>query len=194
MLRVRHIHVGDDVHNAAVRFLRQALVLAAVASFHMENGDMQALGADDRKAAVRIAQHQNCVRLNLYHELVRFRNNIAHRLAQIVAYSVQIHLRIVQLQIMEEDAVQRIIIILACMCQNHVEIFACLFNNGRQTDNLRSGAHDNQKLQLTIVFEAHLAIITHALPPLSRQRYQDAVHQTAHSPTSPSPDFPSATG
>jgi len=47
----------------------------------MKNGDMQALGTDDRKAAVRIAQHQNCVRLHLHHELIRFRNNVAHRLA-----------------------------------------------------------------------------------------------------------------
>ena len=95
---------------------------------------------------------------------------------------------------MEENAVQRIVIILPGMCQNHVEIFACLFNNSRQTDNLRSGAHDNQKLDLTIILKAHLAIITHALPPLSRQRYQDAAAQTAHLPTSPSPDLPSARG
>ena len=49
VLGIRHIHVGNDVHDAAVRLLRQALVLAAVARFHVENGNMQALRANDRQ-------------------------------------------------------------------------------------------------------------------------------------------------
>ena len=44
MLAVCHVDVGDDVDDAAVGLLGQALVLAAVAGFHVEDGDVQALG------------------------------------------------------------------------------------------------------------------------------------------------------
>ncbi len=36
MLTVRHIHITDDVHNPAVCFLRQTLVLTTVTCFHVE--------------------------------------------------------------------------------------------------------------------------------------------------------------
>ena len=46
MFAVRHVHVADDVHDAAVGLLGQALVLAAVACLHVEDGDVQPLGAN----------------------------------------------------------------------------------------------------------------------------------------------------
>ena len=54
VLRIGHVNIGDDIYNAAVCFLRQALVLAAVACFHMEDGDMQALGTDNGIAAISL--------------------------------------------------------------------------------------------------------------------------------------------
>lgn len=30
-------HIGDDIHNPAVRFLRETLILAAVSLTHMDN-------------------------------------------------------------------------------------------------------------------------------------------------------------
>ena len=47
MLGVGQIHVANHVHDAAVGLLGQALVLAAVASLHVEDGDVQALGRND---------------------------------------------------------------------------------------------------------------------------------------------------
>ena len=47
VLGVSHVHVGDDIHDAAVRFFGQALVLAAVAGLHVEDGDVQPLSTDD---------------------------------------------------------------------------------------------------------------------------------------------------
>ena len=37
MFGVGHVHVADDVHDAAVGLFGQAFVLAAVARFHVEN-------------------------------------------------------------------------------------------------------------------------------------------------------------
>ena len=56
VLAVGHIHIGDDVHDAAVGLFRKAFVLAAVAGFHMENRDMKALGADYAEAGVGVAE------------------------------------------------------------------------------------------------------------------------------------------
>ena len=57
VLGIGHVHIGDDVHDTAVRFLRQAFILAAVARLHVENGDMEPLGADDGEAGVGVPQH-----------------------------------------------------------------------------------------------------------------------------------------
>jgi len=37
---VGHVHIADDVHDAAVGLFGQAFVLAAVASFHVEDWDV----------------------------------------------------------------------------------------------------------------------------------------------------------
>ena len=94
VLAVGHIHVGDDVHNAAVGLLGQALVLAAVAGLHVEDGDVQALGTNDAEAAVGIAQDEDGIGPRLDHQLVALGNDIAHGLAQVVAHSLHIHIGI----------------------------------------------------------------------------------------------------
>ena len=37
MFGVRHVHVADDIDDAAVRLFGEAFVLATVARFHLEN-------------------------------------------------------------------------------------------------------------------------------------------------------------
>ena len=83
VLGIGQIHVGNDVHDAPVGFLRQALVLAAVARLHVEDGDVQPLGADDTQAAVGISQHQHRIGPDGGHELIGLGDDIAHGLAQI---------------------------------------------------------------------------------------------------------------
>ncbi len=99
VLAVGHVDVGDDVHDAAVGLLGQALVLAAVARLHVEDGDVQALGTNDAEAAVGIAQDEDGIGPRLDHQLVALGNDIAHGLAKVVAHSLHIHIRIGQLQL-----------------------------------------------------------------------------------------------
>jgi hypothetical protein len=47
----------------------------------MENGDMQALGTNNRQAGIRIAQYQNRLRLQFCHRFIGRCDNIAHRFA-----------------------------------------------------------------------------------------------------------------
>ena len=153
MLGVGHIHIGDDVHNPAVRLLRQALVLAAVAGLHMEDGNMQTLCTDDTQAAVGVAQHQHSVRLDGDHQLVALGDNVAHGFAQICAYSIHIDFRVCQLQIVEEHTIQVIVVVLTGVRQDDIEIFAGLIDDRCQTDDFRTGANNNQQLQLAIILK-----------------------------------------
>ena len=161
MLGVGHVHIGDDVHDAAVRLLRQALVLAAVARLHVEDGDVQPLRTDDGQAAVCVAQHQHGVGLDGGHELVALRDDVAHRLAQIRADGVHIDLGVGQLEVVEEHAVQVVVVVLAGVGQDNIKIFASLVDDGGQTDDLRAGADDDEQFQLAVVFKGNAAVVRH---------------------------------
>lgn len=52
VFRVCHVDIRNDVHNAAVGFFRQALILAAVSGFHVEDRNMQTLCTDDKQELV----------------------------------------------------------------------------------------------------------------------------------------------
>ena len=153
VLGVGHIHIGDDVHDAAVGLLRQALVLAAVAGLHVEDGDVQPLGADDAEAGVGVAQHQHGIGLHLHHQLVALGDDVAHRLAQVLAHGLHIHVRVGELQVLEEHAVEVVVIVLPGVRQQAVEILAALVDDRRQADDLRARADDDQKLQLPVILE-----------------------------------------
>ena len=105
MLGVGQIHIGDDIHDPAVRLLGQALILAAVAGFHMENGDVQPLGSDGGQAGIGIAQNQQGIGLNLVHQLIGAVDDIAHGSTQVIAHRIHVDLRVSQLQVPEEHTV-----------------------------------------------------------------------------------------
>ena len=146
VLRVAQVHVGDDVHDAAVGLLRKALVLAAVAGFHVEDGDVQPLGADDAEAGVGVPQHQHGIGLQFRHQVVAFGDDVAHGLAQGVSHRVQVDVRVVQAQVLEEHRVEVVVIVLPRVGQNRVEILPALGDDRGQADDLRTGAHDDEKL------------------------------------------------
>ena len=105
VLRVAQVHIGDNVHNAAVGLLRKALVLAAVAGFHVEDGDVQPLGPDDAEAGVGVPQHQHGVGLQLRHQIVAFGDDVPHGLAQGIPHRIQVDIRVGQAQVLEEHPV-----------------------------------------------------------------------------------------
>ena len=145
MLRVGHVHVGDDIDNTAVGLLGQALVLAAVAGLHVENGDMESLCSDDAEAAVGVAKDQNAVGLGLGEELVGAVDDVAAGSAKIVTDSIHIDLGLCELQILEEDTVEVVIVVLACVGENDIKILTALVDNGGETDDLGARAdNDNQ--------------------------------------------------
>lgn len=146
VLRVGHVHVGDDIDDTAVGLLGQALVLAAVAGLHVENGDMESLGSDDAEAAVGVAKDQYAVRLGLGEELIGAIDDIAAGSAKVVTDSIHIDLGLSELQVLEEDTVEVVIVVLARVGENHVEVLAALVDDGGETDDLGARADNDDQL------------------------------------------------
>lgn len=150
---VAQVHIGDDVHDAAIGLLGQALVLAAVAGLHMEDGDVQPLSADDAEAGVGVPQHQHGIGLQFHHQVVAFGDDVPHGLAQGVPHRVQVDVRVGQFQVVEEHTVEVVIVVLAGVGQEGVKILPALGDHRGQADDLRPGAHDDEKLQFAVVLE-----------------------------------------
>lgn len=146
VLGVGQVDVGDHVDDAAVGLLGQALVLAAVARLHVEDGDVQALGSDGGQAAVGVAQDEQRVGLDLDHQLVARGDDVAHGLAQVGAHGVQVDVGVGELQVAEEDAVQGVVVVLPGVRQQAVEVAAALLDDLGQADDLGACAHDDQQL------------------------------------------------
>ena len=161
VLGVGQVDVGDDVDDAAVGLLGQALVLAAVARLHVEDGDVQALGRDGGQAAVGVTQDQQRIWLHLDHEPVACGDDVADGLTQVGAHGVQVDVRVVQRQVAEEDAIERVVVVLPGVRQQAVEVAAALLDDLGQTDDLGARAHDDQQFQATIVFESNHLIFYH---------------------------------
>ena len=159
VLGVGQVDVGDDVDDAAVCLLGQALVLAAVARLHVEDGDVQALGRDGGQAAVGVAQDQQRVGLDLDHQLVARGDDVAHGLAQVGAHGVQVDVGVVERQVAEEDAVQGVVVVLPGVGQQAVEMASALLDDLGQADDLGARAHDDEQLQAAVVRKINFRII-----------------------------------
>ena len=159
VLGVCQVDVGDHVDDAAVGLLWQALVLAAVARLHVEDGDVEPLGRDGGQAAVGVAQDQQRVGLHLHHQLVARGDDVAHGLAQVCSHGVQVDVRVVERQVAEEDAVERVVVVLAGVRQQAVEVASALLDDLGQADDLGAGAHDDQQLQAAVVRKINFRII-----------------------------------
>ena len=158
VLGVGQVDVGDHVDDASVGLLGQALVLAAVARLHVEDGDVQALGRDGGQAAVGVAQDQQCVGLDLHHQLVARGDDVSDRLAQVGAHGVQVDVGVGKLKVAEEDAVERVVVVLAGVRQQAVEVAAALLDDLGKANDLGARAHDDQELQAAVVFKTNIGI------------------------------------
>lgn len=106
---------------------------------------MESLGSDDAEAAVGVAKDQYAVGLGLGEEFVRAVDDVAAGSAKVVTDSIHIDLGLCELQILEEDTVEVVVIILACVGENHVKVLATLVDDGGETDDLGARAdNDNQ--------------------------------------------------
>lgn len=146
MLRVGHIHVGDDIDDTAIGLFRETFVFAAVAGLHVEDRNVKSLRSDNAEAAVGVAKDQYAVGLGLGEELVGAVDDIAAGSAKVVTDSIHIDLGLGELQVFEEDAVEVVVVVLACVGENHVKVLAALVDDGGETDDLGTRANNDDQL------------------------------------------------
>ena len=161
VLAVGHIHIADDIHDAAVGLFGQTLILTSVSGFHVEDGDVQALRTNHRQTRVGVAQYQYSIGLRLHHHLIALVDDVAHGLSEVITHSLHIDVGIGEFQVLEEYAIQVVVIVLPSMCQQAVEILPALIDYCGQADNLWSRTNDDKQLQLTVIFElCHIVYFT----------------------------------
>ena len=156
MLRISEIDIRDDIDYSAVGLLGEAFVLASVACFHVEDRDGQTLCANDAQAGVGIAKHENGIGFRCHHEFVRGVDDIATGGAKVIAYGIHIYLRVCKLEVVEEYAIEVVIVVLTRMGENDIEVLACLVNYRCKSDNLRSSAYNNEQLKFTVILKADI--------------------------------------
>lgn len=159
VLRIGKVDVRDDVHDAAVRLLRKALILAAVARLHMENRDVQTLRRDRRKTGIGISENKECIGLNGRHQLIGTVDDIADGGAEVVPHGVHVDIWLLQLEVAEEDAVEVIVVVLPRVREDGIEILAALADDGGEADDLRPRAHDDEQLQPAVVLKVDIGVI-----------------------------------
>ena len=175
VLGVAEVYVGGYIHNAAVGFLRQAFVEAAVPGLHMEDRNVKPLGGNDGQAGICVTQHQHGVRPDLLHESVAFGDNRADRLAEVCTGGIQVIVRRAKPQIFKEHLIQLVVVILPRVDENLPKIaVAALYGSGK-ADDLRPRAQDRHQLEFF-----------HVRPP--QRTCPDAAGRSTRWPTSPSPD------
>ena len=135
MFRISHIHIANNINDAAVSFFGQAFILATVPRFHMENGNVQALCRNCRKAAISIAKDKHGIGLASNHQLVAAVDDVAYRCAQVIAHGIHIDFRILEVQVLEEHAVQVVVVVLAGVRQNAVKVLAALVDDRGKADD-----------------------------------------------------------
>lgn len=107
---------------------------------------MESLCSDDAEAAVSVAKDQDTVGLGLGEELVRAVDDVAAGSAKVVTDSIHIDLGLGELQILEEDTVEVVIVILACVGENNIKVLAALVDDGGETDDLGARADNDNEL------------------------------------------------
>ena len=146
MLGIGKVHVRNDVHNTAVGLLGQAFILATVARFHVEDRNVKTLCGNGRQTRIGVTEDQKRVGLRCRHQLVRAVDDIAHGCAKVIAHRIHIHLGRCNGKVLEEHAVEIVVVILTRVGKNGVEIGTAFGHHSRKANDLGTGSHNDQKL------------------------------------------------
>lgn len=159
MLGVGEIDVRDDVHDAAVRLLRQALVFAAVAGLHVENRNVEPFCPDDTQTTVGVAKNEYGIRFGCSEKLVAAVDDVAAGRTEVISDCIHVDLRFGEFQVAEEDTVEVVVVVLSGMGQNHIEIFAAFGDDSSKPDDLRTGADDDAEFDFAVILPVNVTVI-----------------------------------
>lgn len=160
MLGVAEVDIGDDVNNTAVCFFRETFILAAVAGFHMEDGYMESLCCDCGEAGIGVAEDEECIGFDVNHEFVGAVDDVAYGGSEVVTDGIHIHFGIGELEVFEEYAVEIVVVVLACVCEHYIKVFAAFVDGGCEADDFRTRANDYKEFKFAVVGKMDVCIIS----------------------------------
>ena len=202
MLGIAEVDVGDDVDNTPVCLFRQTFVFAAVSGFHMEDRNVQPFRRNGRQTRVGITENEQCVGLDVDHELVGAVDDIANCSAEIIADGIHIYFGIGQFKIFEEYAVEIVVVVLSGVGEDYVEVLTAFVDGRGEPDYFGTCADNNQKLEFAVfgelyigVVEFHWSVVLNKRSDIlfvsipGRNMYPDDWDRKFHCSTSPSRDL-----
>ena len=149
-IAVGQVDVRKMIDHLAVAFLRNALVEAAVARLHVEDGDLAPLGGDDGQARIGVAQHQQGIGFLAFEQRVDTGQNVADRLGHAAADRFEKMIGAAQLQFVEENLVQFVVVVLPRVNQHVIGIPVQLGQHARQANDLRPRSHHRHDFEFLL--------------------------------------------
>ena len=144
---VGQVDVRDVVHDFAVDHLGHVPVPAAVAGLHVEDRDFQPFGRDGGQRRVGVAEHEQGVRLFFAEAFVSAGDDVAERLAQVATDAVEVAIRRAEVEFLEEDLVERPVVVLPGVDEHVIEDFVAAPEARRQADDLRPCPQNRHQLE-----------------------------------------------
>jgi hypothetical protein len=120
---------------------------------------MKAFCADDTQAAVSVAKDEHGVRFGCGEKLVAAVDDVAAGRAEVISDRIHVDLRLGELQVAEEDAVEVIVVVLSRVGQNHIEIFAAFGDDGCEPDDLRTGADNDAEFDFAVILPVNITVV-----------------------------------
>ncbi len=122
MFGVNQVEIGDMVDDAAVDLFGDVEIEAAVAGFHVEDGDVHPFCHISRQAGIGIAQDQHGVRHLFPQHLLRFADDIADGGTQGRGVYFKEIIGFADFKVFEEDLVELVIVILPGMDEDVIDV------------------------------------------------------------------------
>ena len=132
------------VDDAAIYLFRDAIVVTAVAGFHMEYGNAATGSRYRRKSAVGIAQDQNSVRHFTCQDVVDLGYDLTGLFTEGRGTNTEVNIRRTHLEIAEKDVAKALCKVLSGMDSNVIAMLVKDLHHDGQSDDLRTGAENSQ--------------------------------------------------
>jgi hypothetical protein len=145
-LRIRHQHRAAVVDDPAIDFLGHAVVVAAIAGFHVQDGDAETTGHDSRQAAVRIPEDQQSVWPMVQERGLHPGENLAGLGAEARRANAERHVRRAHGKLPVEHPAQPVVEVLTGVHEHVVHMLVEQLDDPAETDDLRTGSEDGHDL------------------------------------------------
>src|ERR1043166_9101500 len=142
-MRVRHQDATTMIYDAPVDFFRHAIVVAAVAGFHVVHGDAHSRGDHRRQRTIRIPQQEQPIRLDLRQRLTCPRHDLPNLIGKDGRLNAQMKIRRSQTQFLKENIAQVFVIVLTSVHQDLIAEKIEVLDHATEADNFRAGAEES---------------------------------------------------